>query len=497
METQSLLTIDTTNYYGTSSQNQSPTQRKRIGLYSATFIIFNSIIGTGIFATPATVLAFSGSIGLSLCLWVFGAIIAATGMQVYIVWGTAIPRNGGEKNYLEYLLPAPRYLITWVYAINTALAVRAAGNCAIFGDYITRVIFAREPSRLALNLSSFACITFCSLLHGTAFKWGLRIQNGLGVFKIFVAFMVVVTGFVALRDGLSGSSTNNDRWRGRKNFEHIWEGTTASASSICLSLYSVIYSFVGFSNANYALSEIHNPARTLRIAGPLAVAVVALLYTLANVAYFSGGSKEEIASSGRLVVSLLMKNVWGDYVERWVDIGIVCSALGAVLALSFVQARLIQELGKEGVLPFSKFFGSDKPFDTPLAGFGLHWFLCSIVIFIVPPGDAFNLIINLTMYPMAVVNVVVSFGLIFLFYSSFSTSKRDDHPWHHLSLLSLLSAIFFGAANVFLTLAPFVKPPVGAEPYKHLPYWIHAVAGWLAFAIGAVGWIVKHRKTLS
>lgn len=78
---------------------------------------------------------------------------------------------------------------------------------------------------------------------------------------------------------------------------------------------------------------MQNPARTLRIAGPLAVIVVAILYTLTNIAYFVGASKEEIMGSGRLVVSLLMNNIWGEKIERWVDFGVALSALGNVLAV--------------------------------------------------------------------------------------------------------------------------------------------------------------------
>lgn len=42
---------------------------------------------------------------------------------------------------------------------------------------------------------------------------------------------------------------------------------------------------MGFANVNFALSEVKNPRRTLRIVGPLAVAAVAILYLLANLAY--------------------------------------------------------------------------------------------------------------------------------------------------------------------------------------------------------------------
>lgn len=52
------------------------------------------MIGTGIFATPSGILELSGSVGLSLFLWVAGMLIAAAGMAVYLEFGVALPKNG-------------------------------------------------------------------------------------------------------------------------------------------------------------------------------------------------------------------------------------------------------------------------------------------------------------------------------------------------------------------------------------------------------------------
>lgn len=76
-----------------------------------------------------------------------------------------------------------------------------------------------------------------------------------------------------------------------------------------------------------------NPQRTIRIAGPLAIAVVTVLYMLANIAYFAGATKEEITSSGRLVAALLFRNVYGVQAERALSAIVALSALGNVLSV--------------------------------------------------------------------------------------------------------------------------------------------------------------------
>jgi amino acid transporter len=73
------------------------------------------MVGTGIFATPSSIYSSCGSVGLALFIWVVGMLIAAAGMMVYLEWGTGLPRNGGEKNYLEFFYRKPRFLATGLY----------------------------------------------------------------------------------------------------------------------------------------------------------------------------------------------------------------------------------------------------------------------------------------------------------------------------------------------------------------------------------------------
>jgi hypothetical protein len=62
--------------------------KRQIGVISATFLIFNRMIGTGIFATPSGILKSTGSVGLALFMWVAGMLIAAAGMAVsdIVLW---------------------------------------------------------------------------------------------------------------------------------------------------------------------------------------------------------------------------------------------------------------------------------------------------------------------------------------------------------------------------------------------------------------------------
>ena len=65
---------------------------RHLGVFSCTLLIVGRIIGTGIFSTPSAILSLTGSVGLSLFIWVAGMIIAVLGCLVYLEFGMAIPR---------------------------------------------------------------------------------------------------------------------------------------------------------------------------------------------------------------------------------------------------------------------------------------------------------------------------------------------------------------------------------------------------------------------
>ena len=154
-----------------------------------------------------------------------------------------LSRNGGEKNYLEYVYKKPKFLATTMYAAYTFLLGWAASNSVVFGQYILNAADV-EVGRWNQRGIGLACISAAFLIHSMALKWGIYFQNFLGIIKLIVILIVVVTGWVAL----AGHMKIEDH---PHNFVNGFEGTTDSGYGIVMALYNVIWSFVGYSNANY------------------------------------------------------------------------------------------------------------------------------------------------------------------------------------------------------------------------------------------------------
>lgn len=454
--------------------------KKDIGIFSAVFLVTNRIIGAGVFSTASTILNLSGSVGTSLIFWVIGSIIAFSGLLTYMELGSAIPRNGGEKNYLEYIYTKPKLFVTAMYASYIFFLGWASGNSIVTGEYLLNAA-GKEITQWNSRAIGIGVITFAFLLNGLHVKSGLFLANALGVFKVGIIIFISVTGWVALGGGIK-----NKDFVDPHNFTDAFHGTSPTGFGVVNALYNIIWSYVGYSNANYALGEIKNPLRVLKIAAPSALFVITILYIFVNIAYFAVVPADEIRSSGRIVVASFFRYAFGKKAETASSVFVALSTLGNVMSVIFSQGRIIQQLGREGSLPFSRFFATSKPFNSPFVGLFQHWIVCIITIIAPPPGDAYNFILNLISYPLNVVNTFVAIGLLYLKWKSY----KGEKTWAPPIRAPFPVVVFFALSSLYLIVAPYIPPSHGQTVYNSLPYWIHPVVTWGIFAVGAIYWVL-------
>ncbi|KAL0573026.1 hypothetical protein V5O48_008937 [Marasmius crinis-equi] len=462
-----------------------PKEKRQLGFLSAVSLIINRIIGTGIYATPSVILKTSGSVGVSLIMWILGASIAAAGTAVFMELGTGLPRNGGEKNYLEFIYRRPAFLTTCVYSVYGIIMGTAAANSLVFGEYALHA-FNIEPTSFNTRSVAFLSLTFILLVHGIWIPLGVRLQNALGLFKFIILSAIAISGLLSLA-GFPGLAVrkeydqpNNFRW------DNFWEGGRKDANSFVSGLYNVIWSFTGYSGANYALSEIRNPVKTIKRAAPLAVFSATVVYMLINVGYFAVVSKADILGSKRIVAALFFRNLFGETTERALSAFIALSTLGNLLVSQFTMGRVVQELGREGLLPLSAFFASNKPFNAPLAGLFTLFIVSCAQITLPPPGDAYLFTLTLQSYSGALINLGVSLGLLLLYTPAYRSWNWDPPFRAH----SAVVVVFF-ISNVFLVAVPFIPPASDSRTYETLPYWSHLVAAFGLSLVGLAYWYCK------
>lgn len=87
--------------------------------------------------------------------------------------------------------------------------------------------------------------------------------------------------------------------------------------------------------------------KKLRWSAPLSLIIVTILYILVNVAYFSAATKEEILASKQIAASIFFENVFGTTkAARALDVLIVISAFGNLIAVMINTSRMLRETGR-------------------------------------------------------------------------------------------------------------------------------------------------------
>ena len=143
-----------------ANQEEAKVELKRnLSLFNGVGLIVGTIIGAGIFISPAGVIKQSGSVGLSMCIWFACGVIASLGALCYCELGTAFPKSGGEYNYLLSCFGGiPAFLYSWT-AVLVIKPSAIAGVSIVFGSYVAKPFYEDcDPPLHLVKLLGFSCI---------------------------------------------------------------------------------------------------------------------------------------------------------------------------------------------------------------------------------------------------------------------------------------------------------------------------------------------------
>ena len=139
--------------------------KKNVSLLNGVGFVVGTIIGAGIFISPAGVMKNAGSVGLSLCVWFACGVVASLGALCYCELGTAIPKTGAEYQYLLASFgPIPSFLFAWT-AVLVIKPAAIASVSMVFGQYMTKPFYdeGEDPPIYLVKLIGFSSIGKCIL----------------------------------------------------------------------------------------------------------------------------------------------------------------------------------------------------------------------------------------------------------------------------------------------------------------------------------------------
>ncbi|KAJ1714526.1 high affinity methionine permease [Aspergillus flavus] len=424
-----------------------------VSFWTSLCLNINQMVGTGIFSTPATILKGVGSVGLSMIYWFIGYLLAQSTLAVYLELASYFPsRSGSEVVYLEQAFPKPDYFFPTTFAVKHVVFSFGSSNAIVFAEYIFGIA-GSGYTNWQLKGVAVAAYTVATLIVSSSTKWSLRVVVWFGFIKIATLVLISIAGLVVL----GGHTKVEDPMI---NWHDAWKGTSsASAYGATNAMIKLIFSYSGYTNAFSVVNEIKNPIKTLRWSAPFSLLLVTSLYILVNVAYFSAASREEILNSKQIAAGVFFQKIFGtNGASRALNVLICISAFGNLMAVMVSYSRMLRETGRQGVLPWPKFWTSTKPFGTPLGPYLVQWSITVIMILAPPAGDAFNFVVDLSVYPSSIFNFLLVVGLLLIRRrrSKFNLPRPEYKSWAIAIGFALL-------ANLYLLAAPWYPPTGGAN----------------------------------
>ena len=362
-----------------------------ITAFTATAIAVADMVGIGVF-TSLGFQVFTIQSGFSLLmLWVVGGIVALCGALCYGELAAAMPRSGGEYNFLSRIYhPAVGFMAGWLSA-TVGFAAPIALACMAFGAYFNGV-FPDLVSPMVLGLGAAWVIT---AIHLTGAKQTSAFQNISTIFKVVLILGFIVAGLAyAEPQPLSFAPQAID-----------WSNMTSAPFAI--SLVYVMYAYSGWNASIYIIGEIREPQRTVPKALFAATLIVLILYVVLNWVFLYSTPID--AMKGQVEVALVVgKHIFGNDGGRLVGALICIGLVSAISAMIWLGPRVTKVMGED--LPLLSYFSHVSDSGVPRAAILLQ---AAIVTFLIWT-NSFESVLKFIQFSLTLSSFVAVLGVIVL-----------------------------------------------------------------------------------
>nr|CAH0112575.1 unnamed protein product [Daphnia galeata] len=142
-----------------STPNDALHLERRVGLVSGVALIVGTMIGSGIFVSPSTLLVKTKSPGLFLVIWAACGLLSTLGALSYAELGTMITESGAEYAYYRHAFGSlPAFIFSWVCTLVLKPS-QLAIICLAFAKYTVEAFVSEcEPPIFIIQILCVAII---------------------------------------------------------------------------------------------------------------------------------------------------------------------------------------------------------------------------------------------------------------------------------------------------------------------------------------------------
>jgi APA family basic amino acid/polyamine antiporter len=385
--------------------SETPQLRRDLGLWGAAAIVVGTVIGSGIFLVPKTMIQKVGSVETVFLVWLAAGILSLAGALTYAELAASISEAGGEYVYLrEAYGPFFGFLYGWTQtwvAKSGSIATLATGfflYLANFFPALEAVLWGAGEGvwRIELRIGQLAAMVVIAglgVLNYFGVKVGGHVQVVVTVIKVACILAIIAIGLTAPMGAAANLGTSLP--------------VSAGFVGFFGAMVAALWAYDGWNNVTMVASEIKNPQRNLPLALTAGTLAVVVLYLLTNLAYFYVLSAADVASSDR-VAATMMRRVLGEGGAAAVSIAAMISIFAAINGSILTGSRVPYAMAVDRLF-FSKAATVHPEHRTPANAILLLSGWSCLLVLSGRYNELFELVIfaSWILYAMATASVIV------------------------------------------------------------------------------------------
>ena len=301
---------------------------------TVTAVVIANMVGTGVFTSLGFQLLDIQSGFVILMLWATGGLIAVCGAMTYAELGAALPRSGGEYNFLARIYhPAAGFVSGW-----TSATIGFAGPTALaaitFAAYATSTIPGESPVWLERFLA-VSLVVILTVVHGGSRQGSGGVQIVFTILKVGVILVFCLAAVAAV-----------DVPQPVRFAPQPGDGKLLTSGAFAVSLIYVSYAYTGWNAATYLSSELDNPQRTLPGILLTGTLVVTILYVSLNAVFLYVAPIPSM--QGQVEVGFIAAQAaFGELGGRFTGLVLALLLVSTVSAMTIAGPRVLQVIGED------------------------------------------------------------------------------------------------------------------------------------------------------
>jgi APA family basic amino acid/polyamine antiporter len=301
---------------------------------AATSVIIANMIGTGVFTSIGFQLMDIQSTFLLVLLWTVGGIAALCGAATYAELGSALPRSGGEYNFLGRIYhPLAGFISGWISTV-IGFAAPIAAVALAFSDYSTAIIFGSQPIWIK-KIIACLLVLIITLIHVKNKNISGKFQIGFTSIKVFL-----IIGFCLCAFTITPEPQPISFLPQKDDFKIL------TSTAFGISLIYVSYAYTGWNAAVYITSELERPQKELPKILLIGTATVMVLYLLLNIAFLYSSPIADL--EGKTEIGYIAAvNIFGSNGAAIVGLMLSLLLISTVSAMIIAGPRALQAIGED------------------------------------------------------------------------------------------------------------------------------------------------------